>query len=78
MGSHAKTPKQVLADKATKQNRYVQLGTQAAGLGVTRGQRETARDELVSELGERGAKRAIEIALRQAGARPKGIRRFIG
>lgn len=54
------------------------LAIAANGHEVTRIEKYRARAALVSEVGKRKADKLQEAAIRQAGARPKGLARFFG
>jgi hypothetical protein len=54
------------------------LAIAANGHEVTRVEEDRARTALVAEVGKRKADKLQETALRQAGARPKGLGRLFG
>lgn len=74
------TPEQLaeLKEKSGAVNRLRGLAWQAIGGAGTRAEQSKALKELEQEVGRRKAAKFIEAAYQQAGARPKGLRRWIG
>ncbi|MFB9470579.1 hypothetical protein ACFFR3_13745 [Nonomuraea salmonea] len=74
------TEQQLAALKASTQsaNELNKLAQAANGHGVTAVERRKAQAELEATVGTRKAKRLREDALRQAGARAKGLGRWFG
>ncbi|MGW4412622.1 hypothetical protein ACWEJ6_52140 [Nonomuraea sp. NPDC004702] len=74
------TPAQLdaLKGSAINANALNQLATKANGLGVSRADRDKADQELTRTVGSRKAAQLKEDALQRAGARPKGLLRWIG
>lgn len=65
-------------DRAASVNETRTLARKANGHGVTSVQKRQAREQLVAKVGESGANRAQEDAIRSAGGRAKGLGRWIG
>lgn len=75
------TDQQLAAAKAAADNRNTvhKLATAANGHGVTRQEARQADAALVAATGSRRkADKAKEAALQRAGARPKGLGRWLG
>lgn len=74
------TPEQLAALKTKSRhgNEIAALAQSANGHGVGRVDQQKADKALVDAVGKRKAAQLKEDALQRAGARPKGIRRWIG
>jgi hypothetical protein len=66
-----------LREKSARAAEINRLADTANGHKATRAQRETATAELESQLGRRGAAKAVESSLLRAGAKPKGLRGWL-
>lgn len=64
--------------KARTANELNRLARSANGHEVTAAERRKAERELEARVGARKAKQLREDALRQAGARPRGLGRWFG
>ena len=67
-----------LKERGDTANTLRRLAVAANGHGVTSVERRKARAELERAVGRRKADKLQEDALRQAGARPKGLARLFG
>jgi hypothetical protein len=74
------TDQEHAAARAAAQNadNLRQMAWRAVGGEGGRADQKKAQADLVKAVGEKKAKQWQEAAMQQAGARPKGIRRFIG